>query len=840
MQHTSGLTLFWSLSADALLEELKTSAAGLTQAEALQRLAQYGMNRIRARKRTDSLTLFLAQFKSPIIIILLFAAGLSVLLGDATDAAIIIVIVFASGVLGFWQERGATDAVEKLLAIVQVRAAVVRDEKEQEISLEEIVPGDVVILNAGDVIPGDCVILESKDLFVDEAALTGETYPVEKQPGILPAGTSLSQRTNTLFMGTHVVSGTAKALVVCTAMETEFGKVSASLRLRSPETEFERGVRRFGYLLMEVTLILVIAIFAINVYFARPVLESFLFSLALAVGLTPQLLPAIITINLAHGAKRMALEKVIVKRLAAIENFGSMNVLCCDKTGTLTEGQVRVHAHQDLAGHENEKVLFYGYLNAAFETGFTNPIDAAIRMHRQWDLSGYQKLDEIPYDFVRKRLSVLVQKDGSHLLLTKGAVPSVLEVCATAQRVDGTLMDLGHERELIEQRFQEFGSQGFRALGVAYRDIGAETRITKDHEADMVFLGFLVFSDAVKAGVADAIRDLKQLGISLKIISGDNRRVAAYVSAEVGLSHTNIMSGTELRETGNEALLVLVRDVDVFVEVEPNQKERIIMALKKAGNVVGFMGDGINDASALHAADVGISVDSAVDVAKEAADIVLLEKNLEVLVDGVQEGRTTFANTLKYVFMATSANFGNMFSMAGASLFLPFLPLLPKQILLTNLLTDLPEMAIATDRVDEEMIQEPRRWDIKFIRRFMITFGVVSSFFDFLTFGALLFLLHANVDHFRTGWFVESVVSASLIVLIIRTRQPFFKSKPGTPLWVATALVVLGTMLLPYTGLYRLFGFAPMPSEFLLVLVGILFLYVFAAEFAKKLFYRRY
>src|SRR5689334_14801456 len=354
------------------------------------------------------------------------------------------------------------------------------------------------------------------------------------------------------------------------------------------------------------------------------------------------------------------------------------------------------------------------------------------------------------------------------------------------------------------------------------------------------FLGFLVFSDAVKAGVADAIRDLKQLGISLKIISGDNRRVAAYVSAEVGLSHTNIMSGTELRETGNEALLVLVRDVDVFVEVEPNQKERIIMALKKAGNVVGFMGDGINDASALHAADVGISVDSAVDVAKEAADIVLLEKNLEVLVDGVQEGRTTFANTLKYVFMATSANFGNMFSMAGASLFLPFLPLLPKQILLTNLLTDLPEMAIATDRVDEEMIQEPRRWDIKFIRRFMITFGVVSSFFDFLTFGALLFLLHANVDHFRTGWFVESVVSASLIVLIIRTRQPFFKSKPGTPLWVATALVVLGTMLLPYTGLDRLFGFAPMPSEFLLVLVGILFLYVFAAEFAKKLFYRRY
>jgi Mg2+-importing ATPase len=831
------LTSYWTFSTETLFDELKASAAGLTYEEARRRLAQYGLNRIKAKRRTDSLTLFLAQFKSPIIVILLFAAGLSVLLGDATDAGIIIAIVLISGILGFCQERGATDAVEKLLAIVQVRAAVLRDGKEQEISLEEVVPGDVVILNAGDVIPGDCAILESKDLFVDEAALTGETYPVEKQLGVLPAGASLSERPNTLFMGTHVVSGTARALVVYTAAATEFGKVSASLRLRPPETEFERGVRRFGYLLMEVTLILVIAIFAINVYFARPVLESFLFSLALAVGLTPQLLPAIITINLAHGAKRMAFEKVIVKRLAAIENFGSMNVLCCDKTGTLTEGQVRVHGYEDFAGHDNEQVLFYAYLNAFFETGFTNPIDAAIRSHREWDLTGYQKLDEIPYDFARKRLSVLVQKDDTHLLITKGAVPNVLEVCSTVQMVGGAMRELESEREVIEQRFQEFGSKGFRALGIAYRDVGTETRITKDHETDMCFLGFLIFSDPVKAGVADAIRELKQLGISLKIISGDNHRVAAYVSKEVGLIDANILAGSELRDVGNDALLVVARDVDVFAEVEPNQKERIILALKKSGNVVGFMGDGINDASALHAADVGISVDSAVDVAKEAADIVLLEKNLEVLVDGVQEGRTTFANTLKYVFMATSANFGNMFSMAGASLFLPFLPLLPKQILLTNLLTDLPEMAIATDRVDEELVKEPRRWDIKFIRKFMITFGVVSSVFDFLTFGALLFLLRANVDHFRTGWFMESVVSASLIVLIIRTRQPFFKSKPARPLWIATTLVVLGAVALPYTGLSWLFGFTPMPREFLVVLAGILFLYILAAEIAKKVFY---
>jgi P-type Mg2+ transporter len=833
------LNSFWTFSTGALLEELKASAAGLARDEAQRRLAQYGLNRIKAKSRTDSITLFIAQFKSPIILILLFAAGFSLFLRDAPDAFIIIAIVLVSGVLGFWQERGATDAVEKLLAIVQVRASVLRDGQEQEISLEEVVPGDVVILNAGDVIPGDCAILQSKDLFVNEAALTGETFPAEKLPGTVGSEAPLSGRTNVLFMGTHVVSGTAKALVVRTAMDTEFGRISARLRLRPPETEFERGVRRFGYLLMEVTFILVIAIFAINVYFARPVVESFLFSLALAVGLTPQLLPAIITINLAHGAKRMAQEKVIVKRLAAIENFGSMNVLCCDKTGTLTEGVVRVHAFEDFTGMQNEKILFYAYLNAAYETGFTNPIDAAIRTHRQWDLSGYEKLDEIPYDFVRKRLSVLVQKDGIHLLITKGAVPNVLEVCSTVQTADGTIVDLNAERDAIQRRFQEYGSTGFRALAVAFRTVGAEERIDKDHEAQMTFLGFLVFADSVKTGVADAIRALNELGISLKILSGDNRRVAAYVAREAGLNDANILTGSDLREVGNEALFVLVRNVEIFAEVEPNQKERIILALKKSGNVVGFMGDGINDASALHGADVGISVDSAVDVAKEAAEIVLLEKDLNVLVDGVQEGRRTFANTLKYVFMATSANFGNMFSMAGASLFLPFLPLLPKQILLTNLLTDVPEMAIATDYVDAELVKEPRRWDIKFIRKFMITFGVVSSVFDFLTFGALLFLLRANVDHFRTGWFMESVVSAALIVLIIRTRQPFLKSKPGRPLWIATASVIVATVALPYTGLSWLFGFAPMPAEFLLVLVGILFLYILAAEVAKKLFYRR-
>ena len=765
---------FWSLSTTEILQQLQTTKEGLTEDEARQRLARYGSNLLKPPKRSDVLTLLLAQFKSPIILILFFATGLSFVLHDPVDALIILAIVLASGLLGFWQERGATNAVAKLLAIVQIKAVVLRDGGSKEIPVEEIVPGDIVVLNAGDIVPGDCLIQDSKDLFVDEATLTGETYPVEKAVVVLSAETPLAQRTNSLWMGTHVVSGSGKALVIRTGKETEFGQVSERLTLRPQETDFEHGVRQFGYFLMEVTLVLVVAIFAINVYLARPVLDSFLFSLALAVGLTPQLLPAIISINLAHGAKRMAQEKVIVKRLASIENFGSMNVICADKTGTLTEGVVHLQSALDLAGAPSEKVLLYAYLNAFYETGFTNPIDEAIRIRRQFDLSGYQKQDEIPYDFLRKRLSILVSHDDTQLMVTKGALANVLAACSSAE-TEGGIVDIHAVREPIQKHFEEYSHKGFRTLGVAYRNMKTGSRINKDDEAGMTFLGFLVLFDPPKPSMIETIGSLKNLGVSLKIITGDNHLVAANVSQQIGLAETKIITGPDLLQMSDGALLKQVVDVDVFAEIEPNQKERIILALRKAGNVVGYMGDGINDASALHAADVGISVESAVDVAKDAADIVLLEKELGVLVQGVREGRTTFANTLKYVFMATSANFGNMFSMAGVSLFLPFLPLLPKQILLTNLLTDFPEMTIATDRVDSEMVDYPRRWDIKAIRKFMITFGLVSSVFDYLTFGVLLLILQATRDQFRTGWFLESVISASLIVLVIRTRKPFLQ-----------------------------------------------------------------
>ncbi len=828
---------FWSLSIDQVLQQTHSTIAGLSRQDAKQRLSEFGANNLKKIRKSNAWVLLLNQFKSPIILILVFAAALSIFLQDTADALIILTIVLISGLLGFWQERGASNAVEKLLALVQVKATVLREGQAQEIPNEEVVRGDIIMLSAGKNIPGDCLILESKDLSVDEAALTGETYPVDKLSGVLPPETGLSQRTNSLYLGTNVISGTAKAVVVHTAKETEFGKVSERLKLRPAETEFERGLSKFGYFLMEVTLILVVLIFVANVYLKRPVLESFLFSLALAVGLTPQLLPAIVSVNLARGAKKMAAKQVIVKRLPAIENFGSMNVFCTDKTGTLTEGAVRIHAAVDVAGKDSDRVLFYAYLNAASESGYVNPIDTAIREYKTFDISGYQKLDEVPYDFNRKRLSILFKTENTYLVITKGALKNILEVCSTVERAEGQTIDNADQRQILYQQAEELGSKGFRALGVAYRNIDQDS-LSKEDEANMTFLGYLTLFDPPKAGIADTLKELEQLGITPKMITGDSKAVAISIIQQIGLPEPKALTGSELEKLSNEALMQQVQQTTVFVEVEPNQKERIIIALKKAGNVVGYLGDGINDASALHAADVGISVESAVDVAKEAADIVLMQKDLNVLVEGVKEGRVTFANTLKYVFMATSANFGNMFSMAGISLILPFLPLLPSQILLTNLLTDFPELTIATDRVDRELVNQPRRMDISFIRNFMVVFGVLSSIFDYLTFGALLLLLHAQPQQFRTGWFLESVLSASLVVLVVRTRQSILSSKPGKYLLTATMATIGVTLIIPWTPLATLLGFQPLPLSFVLVLGSIVALYVITADIVKKIFYQ--
>jgi Mg2+-importing ATPase len=828
---------FWNLPTEKLLEQLHSSPQGLTTPESQKRLIQYGANSLKQKRKSHTFSLLLNQFKSPIILILMGAAILSSFLGDTINSLIILAIVLFSGLLGFWQERGAADAIAKLLAMVEVKARILRDGKLKDIPLDEVVPGDIVQVSAGDNIPGDCLILESQTLSIDEATLTGETYPVAKNVGVLPTETGLSQRTNSLLIGTHVVSGSATAVVVHTGKMTEFGKISERLKLRPPETEFETGIRKFGYFLLEITLTLVALIFAANVYLQRPVLDSFMFSLALAVGLTPQLLPVIVSINLAHGAKQMAKKQVIVKHLPAIENFGSMNVLCSDKTGTLTDGQVNIKSALDVNGQESDRVLFYAYLNAAMESGYINPIDEAIRSHKSFDISAYQKLGEIPYDFNRKCLSILLAKGDEKLLVTKGSLINILDICTDVEQEEGKTIELAPMRSQIQQRAEDLGSQGFRILGVAYRQLTTDKLDPKD-ETNLTFLGYLALYDPPKSDIKGTIADLARLGVTLKMITGDSHAVATSIAQQVGLEQTKVLTGSDLQKMSAGALLHQVDQVNVFAEVEPNQKERIIVALKRSGNVVGYLGDGINDASALYAADVGISVDTAVDVAKEAADIVLMQKDLNVLLGGIKSGRTTFANTLKYVFMATSANFGNMFSMAGISLFLPFLPLLPKQILLTNLLTDFPEMTIASDRVDREQVSKPRRWDIRFIRNFMLVFGLLSSVFDYLTFAALLFLLHADQAQFRTGWFMESVISASMIVLVIRTHQSILKSRPSRPLFFATIAIVIITLIFPYTPIAGILGFEPLPLEFLLVLALIVGLYIFCAENVKRVFYQ--
>jgi P-type Mg2+ transporter len=841
---------FWASPIEAGLAELGTCGDGLTQVEADRRLLQLGPNRTSDIRTLTPLGLLLNQFRSPLVLLLLFAMTLSLFLGETTDGVIVLAIVLGSALLGFWQEFRASNAVARLLAVIQTTVRVLRDGQEIELPHDALVPGDVIVLTAGAAVPADCRILRSTDLFVDESTLTGESYPAEKSACDLPDDTPLAKRSNALFQGSHVVSGTGHALVVGTGAQTVFGTIAEQLRLRPPATEFERGLRHFGGMLIQITMLLVIAIFGINVYLHRPVVDSLLFALALAVGLTPELLPAIVSITLARGAQRMAASHVIVRRLNSIEDFGSMNVLCSDKTGTLTEGVVRLHGAFGVDGDASDRVLQYAVLNATFESGFPNPIDEALRRQPCPDLAGYVKVDEVPYDFIRKRLSVVVERSSAspdaprHTMITKGALRNVLEVCVDAETRNGAgpgpSAPIAEVRAALRERFEAYSEQGYRVLGVAVRDVTGDPIINKDDEQQMTFIGFLLLEDPPKADALQAITELEQLGVRVKIITGDNRLVAGKIARQMGLDRPTVLTGEELRRLSETALLRRVDEVDIFAETEPNQKERILAALRKAGNVVGYLGDGINDASALHAADVGISVESAVDVAKEAADIVLLRRDLGVLAEGVRLGRQTFANTLKYVFITTSANFGNMVSMAGASLFLPFLPLLPKQILLNNFLSDVPSMTIATDRVDREQVERPRRWDIRFIRNFMLVFGLVSSVFDYLTFGALLYLLRATEREFQTGWFVESLMTELFIVLVIRTQRPFFRSRSGTLLLTATLVVAGTTIFLPYTPLGAPFGFVPLPAGFVLLLLAVTGAYLLASELVKGWFFRRF
>lgn len=837
--HTALHHAYWSFSGDDLLQRLQTTNTGLAASEAEQRLERFGYNALQTKEKTTALWLFLGQFKSPIVVILLFAAGISALLHEFVDAVIVLAIVLSSAILSFIQEYNAGTAVEKLRARVSIKAMVLRDGKALAVSVEEVVPGDIIILSAGSLIPADGVVLEAKDFFVNQAVLTGETFPVEKKPGVVKAQASLAERTNCVFMGTNVRSGSARALIVQTGKTTAYGQIAERLALRPPETEFERGIRKFGYLLTQAMMWLVLIVFAVNVYFQKPVVDALLFSVALAVGMAPELLPAIITLNLSKGSQEMAKRGVIVRRLASIENFGSMDVLCTDKTGTLTEGVVRLDGAFDAQGQPSDLILRYAYLNAHFQTGMSNVLDEAILAQPQPEINGVRKVDEIPYDFVRKRLSVVVAEGEQCTFVTKGALEAVLSVCSQVRMGDAVL-SLDEKRSApILQHYEEWSGQGFRVLGVAVKPVPIRVVYERAEEHSLIFVGFLLFFDPPKVGVVETITSLRKLGVQLKIITGDNDLVARHTAEIVGMSVTGLMTGAQLSDLNDDALLHMADTVNLFAEVDPNQKERIILALQKMGHVVGYMGDGINDAPALHAADVGISVDKAADVAKEAADFVLLEQDLEVLERGIRDGRHTFANTLKYIFTTVSANFGNMLSMAGASLFLPFLPLLPKQILLNNFLSDFPAMTIAGDSVDPELVERPRRWDVKFIRNFMLVFGAVSSIFDYLTFGTLLYIVRASPDEFRTAWFIESLLTELAVALVVRTRRPCFRSKPGHYLWISTVVVAAVALVIPYLPFSTWLGFTPLPWGLMLTVLGITVGYVVATELAKKFFYAR-
>jgi len=831
----------WNRPLAAVLETLGVTAGGLSTAEVERRRRQYGLNQPLIQRRRPLWLQFLARFLNPLVLILLFASALSAATGNVASFVIVIVMVVLSVTLDFIQETRAENAVEALRRTVAVRVQVVRDGQDVSEPVDQLVPGDVVHLAAGDLVPADCRLIEAHHLFVNQAMLTGEPYPVEKrvEPPVPPARDADGAVT-TVFMGTSVISGSAVALVCRTGASTTFGALSGTLTAPAPPTAFELGIRQFGFLILRLTIFLVLFVLTVNLLFHRPGLESLMFALALAVGLTPELLPMIVTVTLARGAMRLGERRVIVKRLAAMHNLGAMDVLCTDKTGTLTEARIRMVRHLDCRGAESERVFRLAFLNSHFESGIKSPLDEAILAFQTLDVKGWRKLDEVPFDFERRRVSVLVADDSERLLVVKGAPEDVLRQSTHYEAEGGAITPLdAAARARLDGLFQQLGQDGFRVLAIAAKTMGADhSSAALDDEAELVFAGYAVFLDPPKPSAAAAIQALTRAGVAIKILTGDNERVTRHVCAELGLTITGLITGDDLRAMGEDALRVRLTDVNVFCRVTPQQKERVLLACKRAGRVVGFLGDGINDASAIHAADVGISVDSAADVAKEAAGLILLEPDLSVVHEAVREGRRTVHNVTKYILMGSSSNFGNMFSMAGASLFLPFLPMLPTQVLLNNLLYDASEAGVPLDHVEEAALARPVQWDMRMIERFMLVLGPVSSLFDFLTFFVLLHLFGAGEALFQTGWFIESLATQVLVIFIIRTRSRPWQSRPNPVLAGLSLGTALLGALLPLSPLGGFFGFVAPPLSFYLFLAAAVVTYLVLVELVKQLFYR--
>ncbi|MEO8482472.1 MAG: magnesium-translocating P-type ATPase [Acidobacteriota bacterium] len=832
---TATIERYWARPTDELFAQLRATARGLTSAEAERRLNESGQGDVRDRQRLSRTRVLVRQVGSPLLWLLIAAAAISAVSSEWSDAGIVLFIVVATVAVGYLREYRAGLALEALRARIQVRATVLRDGAFVSVPRQAVVPGDVIRLSAGSLVPADAVLLDATDCFVSEAALTGESFPVQKQPGPVGERAPQAERLNCVFLGTNVRSGTAEAVVVSTGHATELSRIAAKLVRAAPETDFDRGIRRFGYLLTSVMFVMVFVVFVAHTLAGRPPIETLLFSIALGVGLNPELLPAILSVNLARAASVMAGRGVLVRRLNAIENFGSMTVLCTDKTGTLTEGTIRLEGAYDPAGQLSAAVLGLAYANAALQSGLKNPLDDAIVEAHGTDEGTPEKLGEIPFDFVRKRLGVIASTASGARLITKGAFDNIISACTRSS--DDTPLAGDHLADLTA-RYESWSRQGIRVLAIATRDIDVRATYSRDDEAGLTFAGFLTFIDRPKEGVNRALQDLQRLGVAVKMITGDNRLVAAHVAAMVGLDVGRVITGGELDQVDDAALWRLAPATAVFAEVDPNQKDRIIRALRHAGAVVGFLGDGINDAPAMHVADTSLSVDHAVDVARETADFVLLEPDLDVIRGGIEEGRRTFANTMKYILTTTSANLGNMLSMAAASLFLPFLPLLAGQILLNNLLSDVPAVGIADDAVDSELVSQPPRWDMRFIARFMVVFGLLSSVFDAVTFVVLLRVFGAGVELFRTGWFVESLLTELCVALVVRTRRSVFSSRPGgLLLWSSVVMMVIAPVI-PYLPYAERLGFVHLPAGLLAALALIVALYVVATELAKRLFYR--
>ncbi|MEI8349681.1 MAG: magnesium-translocating P-type ATPase [Candidatus Omnitrophota bacterium] len=836
---------FVSASLKAIFERLKTSEKGLSTKDARERLSVYGPNEPAKKKKRTIFAQILSKFLNPLVIVLIIIGTFSLFFGGKISAILVFAMVLMSVFLSFVQEYRSSKEAEKLREMVRTTATVYRDGQAQEINIREIVPGDIVDLFAGDMIPADLRIISSKDLFINQASLTGESFPIEKNSDVIqPKNNSISELSNIVFMGSSVVSGTALGVAIKTGINTRFGELSRRLATIRVETSFDKGIQRFTWLMIRAMLFMVCFIFAINALRRGNLIESLLFSLGVAVGLTPEMLPMLVAINLSKGAIKMSKKQVIVKRLNSIQNFGAMDVLCTDKTGTLTLDHIVLERHCDVVGREDEDVLRVSYLNSFFQTGLKNLLDRAILKHQEVLTEKFRKIDEIPFDFSRKIMSVVVDMDGKRRIISKGAPEEIFKRCSKYE-IDGEFLDMEYLILAdLKEEYDKLSSEGFRVLAVAYKDIDtAKDVYSKEDEKDLVLKGYLAFLDPPKPTAKKAIRALKNLGVEVKVLTGDNELVTKKICKEVGLDVKGLVTGIQIETMSDQELREVVKTTTVFARLAPLQKERVIHALHNNQHIVGYLGDGINDAPALKASDVGISVNNAVDIAKESADIILLKKSLMVLEDGVMEGRKTFGNIVKYIKMGSSSNFGNMLSMTGGSLFLPFLPMLPIQILLNNFLYDLSQVAIPTDEVDRDYLSKPRPWNVKAIRNFMVIIGPLSSIYDFLTYGIMLFVFNTwnNPALFHTGWFIESLCTQTLVIHIIRTGKiPFIESRPSRFLILTSILIVTIGIAIPFSPLASAFSFVAPPPLYFVFLFFMVLTYLILVQIVKGWFIRKF